>query len=581
LGVVALIALAGLGFGIYKYSAFPSMKAGRFTSPQNLKFTRLMSGQINNVRISPDGRYAAYVTSVGGDKSNIRLRQIATTIDVEIVAPAAGSMIGLNFSPSGDYLYYIIAMGVQQSAIYRVSTLGGSPIKIVDKPFSIKNTAVSPDGRTVAFLCEDFSEKVSFLLLANADGSDERTLVKLNDPRSLGNGMAWSTDGRTIAFNIETLGNTERSLKVFGVDVADGSQRQLSDQEWDRIPSIVWLPDGSLIGSGNKKTAESRAPRQLWLIEPNSEVRALTNDLNGFGAVSATAKGDVLLATTQRNVGNLWTAPNNDATRATQIPSSSDVFLVNWTPDNKFVYTSRMNDIWTMNSDGTDQRQLTANQGQNAHASMTSDLRYIVFVSNRVSGLDHIFRMDPDGRNLKQLTSGIGEWWPRLSPDGKWVYYAAFTPENEPSKICKVSIDGGEPVVVARVPGNVPNFDISPHDGMIAYRQTEKGQEKAAGKIFIISPDGGEPIKTLLIPPTAIGTIRWTPDGRSISFLDTRNNGANIWAVSIDATGEAKPLTDFKTESSQMSFAWSTDGKQLAVIRGTSVTDAVLITETK
>jgi Tol biopolymer transport system component len=117
---------------------------------------------------------------------------------------------------------------------------------------------------------------------------------------------------------------------------------------------------------------------------------------------------------------------------------------------------------------------------------------------------------------------------------------------------------------------------------MIAYRQqTKQGQEKTADKIYIIPPDGGEPLKTLTIPLTATGFPHWTPDGRAIAFIDTRNNSANIWTVSLDGKGEAKPLTDFKTESIQLSFAWSPDGKQLAVIRGTRITDAVLISETK
>jgi TolB protein len=579
-GVVVLLAFTGIGFGIYKYSAASETTAAHFTSPQNLKFTRLISGQISKVQLSPDGRFAAYAVPVGGDKSNIRLRQIATTTDVEIVAPTDGRMIALNFSPNGDYLYYILT-GEQGSAIYRVSTLGGPPARVADKLQYYNNAAVSPDGKILAYTGEDRNKKESSLLLANADGSDERTLVKFSDSRSFGYSLAWSPDGKTIASNIQTLGSTEKTIKIVGFSIADGSQRQLSDQDWERIPSIVWLPDGNLIGSGNKKNAESRDPRQLWLIGPNAEPRPITNDVNGYGAVSATAKGDVLLATTQRNVGNLWTVPNNDAAHAAEVPSSSEVSLVSWTADNKFLYTSRASDIWTMNADGSNQKQLTANQGANVYPSMTADGRYIVFMSDRVNGIQRIFRMDPDGRNQTQLTSGIGDWWPRLSTDGKWVYYAASTPEDQPSTICKVPIEGGEPVIVAKFQGAFTSFDISPRDGTIAYRQTEKGEGKAAEKIIIIPPGGGDPIKTLTIPPTSSGFLRWTPDGRSIAFLDTRNNGANIWAVPLDGKTEAKPLTDFKNESSQVSFAWSPDGKQLAVIRGTSVTDAVLITEAK
>ncbi len=236
--------------------------------------------------------------------------------------------------------------------------------------------------------------------------------------------------------------------------------------------------------------------------------------------------------------------------------------------------------IWTMNADGTNQKQLTDKQGSNYQPSMTADGRYIVFGSNRVGRIEHIFRIDADGRNQKQLTNGLREWSPRLSPDGKWLYYVAATPGDAPVNICKIPIDGGECVVIANTQG-YSQIDVSPRDGSVAYEYRGEAEEQGQRKIFIISPDGGTPTKTLTIPPTALNRLfHWTPDGRAIAFNDARNGGANLWTISLDGKGEAKPLTDFKTESI-FSFAWSGDGKQLAIIRGTSVSDAVLISEAK
>jgi Tol biopolymer transport system component len=55
--------------------------------------------------------------------------------------------------------------------------------------------------------------------------------------------------------------------------------------------------------------------------------------------------------------------------------------------------------------------------------------------------------------------------------------------------------------------------------------------------------------------------------------------GANIWTRAIDGKG-SKELTNFKTEAVP-DFSWFPDGKQLALIRGTYVADAVLISEAK
>lgn len=577
-GVLALLALVSIGgFAVYKYSVSvpvqPAM-AGRFTTPQNLNFTRLTSGKISDVRISPDGKYAAYVTANDDSKVSLRMRQIATTSDVEIVAPVEGGIIIGDFTPDVNYLYYNNYLG-EESTIYRVPTLGGSPTKIVGKSYT--GAFVSPDGKTIAFFGWD--KKGSSVILAQPDGSDERIIFKVTHPSDMHHVLAWSPDGKTVALAMLTEDKGEWRLKLYGVNIADGSQRQLSEQNWGYIDSIVWLPDGNLIVSGNEKSEGGQAPEQLWLIAPNAAPQRITNDLNGYQRGSATAKGDVLLAKSEKWIGNLWIAPMGDATRAAQVPSSSEVEWVNWTSDNRFLYTSRTSgsdNIWTINVDGTNQKQLTDKQGRNAYPSMTADGRYIVFMSNRGGDFEHIFRMDADGRNHKQLTNGLREFLAKPSLDGKWIYYVALTSGNIQSNICKMPIDGGESVVIAEVPG-YPFIDISPRDGMIAYEHVE--EEMSRSKISIITPDGF-PVKTLTLPPSANRRFRWTPDGRAIAFIDARNNYANIWAVSLDGKGEAKPLTDFKTESIT-SFAWSPDGKQFAVTRGTNITDVVLISETK
>ena len=120
---------------------------------------------------------------------------------------------------------------------------------------------------------------------------------------------------------------------------------------------------------------------------------------------------------------------------------------------------------------------------------------------------------------------------------------------------------------------------MSPLNGRIAFELPDTSEEQL--RLGLISPSGGEPVKTFTIPGTSgDSTIRWTPDGRAIAFTDLRDNDANIWTIAVDDDGEAKPLTNFRTESI-FDFAWSADGKQLAAIRGTAIRDAVLIKETK
>jgi TolB protein len=180
--------------------------------------------------------------------------------------------------------------------------------------------------------------------------------------------------------------------------------------------------------------------------------------------------------------------------------------------------------------------------------------------------------MDPDGGNLKQLTEGPGHFSARSSPDGRWVIFASA--DSGSTRLWKVSIDGGEPVRLTDKFTEAPS--VSPDGTLIAcvYRED---QPNAPNKVAIIPFAGGEPIKLLDIPQTFSRTagLRWMPDGRTLTFIDTINGVSNIWSLPLDA-GPPKQLTDFKTDQIFW-FDLSRDGKQLALSRGTQTSDVVLI----
>jgi Tol biopolymer transport system component len=97
-------------------------------------------------------------------------------------------------------------------------------------------------------------------------------------------------------------------------------------------------------------------------------------------------------------------------------------------------------------------------------------------------------------------------------------------------------------------------------------------------RVAIIPFEGGDPVKVLDLPRTSFtGTpgLRWTPDGRALTYIDTINGVSNIWSLPLDG-GKPLQLTDFKTDQI-FYFDFSRDGKQLAVSRGTQTSDVILI----
>src|SRR5207302_4211914 len=114
------------------------------------------------------------------------------------------------------------------------------------------------------------------------------------------------------------------------------------------------------------------------------------------------------------------------------------------------------------------------------------------------SGTQQLWRIDIDGSNLKQLTTGIGAFTPNCSPDGKWVAYGSFGSSG--FIIWKVSIDGGEPVQITDKFASLPA--ISPDGKLIACYLLD--QQTRVTKIALLPFEGGDPVKLFRADGTAL-----------------------------------------------------------------------------
>jgi Tol biopolymer transport system component len=185
-----------------------------------------------------------------------------------------------------------------------------------------------------------------------------------------------------------------------------------------------------------------------------------------------------------------------------------------------------------------------------------------------------IWRMETDGSNLKQLTEGPGDIYPKSSPDGRWVVFNST--RSGALRAWKVSIEGGEPVRL--IDKWTSNPTVSPDGNLVAcfYRED---QPNAPTKVAIIPFAGGDPIKVLDLPQsyrwTNAAGLRWTPDGLALTYVDTTDGVSNIWSLPLDG-GKPVQLTNFKTDQIFW-FNFSRDGKQLVLSRGTQTSDVVLI----
>lgn len=274
-------------------------------------------------------------------------------------------------------------------------------------------------------------------------------------------------------------------------------------------------------------------------------------------------------------ISNVWVAPQGDAARARQITSGANNYLDPvFAPDGKIVYVSMASgnpDIWMMDQDGNNQKQLTTNESLDFQPSVSPDGRYIVFISDRAGGITNIWRMELNGSNPKQLTSGNGGLKPQCTPDGQWVVYSTAGASGNPS-LWKVSIEGGEPLLITDKHTSSPV--VSPDGKLIACAYWDFKDMNTRLRIALFPITGGEPVKVFDMPDS---NVRWAADGRALTYIDTRGGISNIWMQPIDG-GQPRQLTNFNSDRI-FNYAWSRDGKQLLCSRGTVNSDVVLISD--
>jgi TolB protein len=225
--------------------------------------------------------------------------------------------------------------------------------------------------------------------------------------------------------------------------------------------------------------------------------------------------------------------------------------------------------LFSINPDGSNQTQLTANVENNYTPATTPDGRFILFASYRGGSLN-IWRINAeDGSDPKQLTFSDGNSYPSCSPDGEWVFYD--NQSNRTFTVWKVPIGGGNPVQVTDKYTRMPV--VSPDGQFIACRYLVEGGSR---EIAIFRSDGGAPIERLPIPVMEWQQIQWMPDGRVLTYVDSTDGVSNIWGYDL-AGRSKKQLTYFKTDDQIFAYSWSPDFKQLACLRGSELRDVIII----
>jgi serine/threonine protein kinase/Tol biopolymer transport system component len=561
LGGAAVVILALAGFAAYRLA-----NRGVSFSLQNMRLTQVTdSGKAIAVTISPDGRYIVYALREGENQS-LWVRQVATGSDIQLLQPDIVNYESLSMSPDGNYVYFVRSdkTTINYNYLYSVPVLGGTPRQLL-KDVDTAPTW-SPDGKKFAFLRGDPNNSQTLIITANSDGSGAIELAKQPTIVNRPHPPSWSPDGKWIAISVTTIEGKKTADKIQLVSTTDGKIREFYESDTP-LGAVQWFPDGK--GLLCIRADRQSTKRQIYYISyPSAELTRFTNDLSNYAqqSLTVTADGKSVAAVQSSAQVYLWLAPASDLNAARQLSGSTQVFgTVGWTGDGRIVSRSDKFAVITMDTDGKATNVISGGEPV-IWALGCRNANQMVF-NRQIAGTLKTFRADSDGSNIRELGTGYAT---ACSPDGKWVVVL-----DEKGLLYRVDAAGGGPKELVKS-SNI-EADISPDGRQVLYTYQEEFDGVFTMFAGVVGADGGPRLYSFKMP-TGVNDVHFSPDGKSIQYAMTRGGAGNIWEQPL-AGGAPRQITKFPAGLNINGFGWSGDGKQLAVSRGSSTNNVVILSD--
>ena len=196
-------------------------------------------------------------------------------------------------------------------------------------------------------------------------------------------------------------------------------------------------------------------------------------------------------------------------------------------------------EIWMMNSDGSDQRQMTFGQHSDTSPIFAPDGKRFAF-SRTVDGNPQLHVMRIDGGEAKQLTKfsmGVGD--PVWSPDGKWI---AVTSEVFPE--CGADSDCNEKIKTTWETGKLKAHMAD----QLLYRHWTGWSDGKFSHVLLVDSESGNVVRDLTpgrwaSPAFSLGGDRsydFSPDSKELCFVSNREadqastTNVDLWITPIE-----------------------------------------------
>ncbi|HEX8070980.1 MAG TPA: protein kinase [Pyrinomonadaceae bacterium] len=558
------VSIAGLWFMRARQNTLAALNVGRITQ------LTIWSGLDDFPSISPDGNAVAYCSDHGG----------GFEIYVKALTPGAKELQltadgGQNFepawSPDGQYIAYYSKL---RGGIWVMPAAGGGAKQLTE--FG-SYPAWSPDGSQLAFQSNPLTDLGAYgrnalppstLWLVAAQGGEPRQLTQVGQPAGGHGSPVWSPDGKRIAFEVDDYD----AAAIWTISVNGNEAKRVSVSQWNGY-GPVYAPDGQSIfysrGSGVLQMRVS--PDTGEPIGEPTPVTGIGGPPSFVRRVSFSADGKKAaysLVRRSESISAVFLQPKSATALGPPLALVSNTGERNnfpsFSPDGKriaFVSCDLSGTgcrVWLMNTDGSNQTQLTAGEGSQLVPNWFPDMSQVAYVSNR-TGHHSYWAINLESKREKMLLDlpdGID--YARLSPDGKQIVFNSKRGGGGVINVWTAALAAGEPKQLTFDKEMMGFPGWSPDGEFIAF-QMKRGDDT---HVMVMPSEGGTPVQ-LTFAKGQSWTYGWSPDGDKVLFAGFRNGLWNVWWVSR-ATKKEQQLTDYKKLNSFVRYpSWSPKGDQV------------------
>jgi TolB protein len=328
-----------------------------------------------------------------------------------LLRAVAALLVGVFSSPSalaepvGDAIAFV-SIRTGDARIYLSS--GPGTDRVVTRGTGVHTQpALSADGR-LAFTAS--LDGTPTIYLINSDGSDQRPL---NRGERLETSPSWSPDGKLVAFFSRAKSGGDVDLRV--VDVASGATVVVSGDGREKGPNPpVWSSDGRRLAYIG---LDARGRSEVWVVNRDGTgLREVSSKFEARGKADVSISPDgrrvVYVAGLRGPFHIVLTDVESGETRNLTEGVNAMHESPRFSPDGRrIVFASTRDDemltrsdVFVMNIDGTEVRNLSRHPNEDFNPHWTSDGRRVVFASLR-SGTSQLFEVDLSSGQTRRLTN--------------------------------------------------------------------------------------------------------------------------------------------------------------------------------